>query len=237
MKKLFYYLIISFAITFLSCKKDPGKGGSSTITGFVKTIEYNKYNKQIVRTYNANEEDVYIVYGDNDFYGDRVRTDKTGKYKFNYLTKGDYTIYAYSDDLNKHELKTTKEINVKIDANGSAVTNPDISIIKIVDKGNAKISGKLFAYDYNSNLTILKDSFYVADEYVYIALQGDDTYLARVKTFYDGSFSFSETLPGNYEVYAYSKANTASGVSAIKTDVVITDFNEDIVLPRIEIIK
>ena len=233
----YYILALITILAFSSCKKDEGKGGSSTITGNVITVEYSKYDNQIVRWYNANEEDVYIVYGDNDFYGDRVRTDKTGKYEFDYLTKGEYTLYAYSDDLNNYDLKTTQGVNTKIDVNGSTVTAPNISIIKMVDKGNAKISGKLFAFDYNSDLTVLKDSFYVADEYVYIALQGEETYLDRVKTFHDGSYVFSEMLPGNYEVYAYSKANTASGIVAIKKDVEITDFNEDIILPRIEIIK
>lgn len=233
----FSYLIIFSVLVFFSCKKDEGKGGSSTITGNVITVEYTKYNNQIVRWYNANEEDVYIVYGDDDFYGDRVRTDNTGKYEFKYLTKGEYTLYSYSDDLNNYNLKTTQGVNTKIDVNGSTITAPNISIIKMVDKGNASISGKLFAFDYDASLTILKDSFYVADEYVYIALQGEETYLDRVKTFYDGSFVFSEMLPGNYEIYAYSKANTSSGIAAIKTDVEITEFSQEIILARIEIIK
>ena len=233
----YYILVLITIVAFSSCKKDAGEGGSSTITGTVITVEYSKYNNQIVRWYNANEEDVYIVYGDNDFCGDRVRTDKSGKYEFKYLTKGEYTLYAYSDDLNNYDLKTTQGVNTKIDANSSTITAPNISIIKMVESGNARISGKLFAYDYDSELLILKDSFYVADEYVYIALQGEDTYLDRIKTFYDGSFVFSEMLPGNYQVYAYSKANTASGITAIKTDVEITNFNQEISLPRIEIIK
>jgi uncharacterized lipoprotein YehR (DUF1307 family) len=45
-----YYILAFIAIVALSsCKKDPGKGGSSTINGTVITVEYSKYNKQIVR--------------------------------------------------------------------------------------------------------------------------------------------------------------------------------------------
>jgi hypothetical protein len=233
----YWILVLTSILILSSCKKDAGEGGSSTINGNVTTVEYSIYSSKLVRSYNANEEDVYIIYGDNEYYGDRVRTDNNGNFEFNYLTKGEYTIYAYSDDTLNYDLKTTENVNAKINSNNSTVTTQNITIVKMVDKGNANITGMLFAYDYDASLTILKDTFYVADEYVYIAIKGESTYFDRIKTFYDGSFVFSELLPGKYEVYAYSKANTASEMVAIKTDVEITDFNQSITIPRIEIIK
>ena len=233
----YYFLVLVAILSLNSCKKDAGEGGTSTIAGTVIEVEYNKYTSEIVRWHNAYEEDVYIIYGGNNYYGDRVKTDKTGRYEFKNLTKGDYTIYVYSDDLDNLGLKTTRGVDVSIGSNHSTIAASNISIAKTIEKGNAKISGKLFALDYDASLTVLKDSFYLADEYVYLAIKGDSTYFDRVKTFYDGSYVFSELLPGKYEVYAYSKANTASGITAIKVDVEITDFNQEINLPRIEVIK
>ena len=44
-------------------------------------------------------KDVYIIYSDNqsDVYDDKFETDYNGIYRFEYLRKGDYTIYTYAD--------------------------------------------------------------------------------------------------------------------------------------------
>lgn len=44
------------------------------------------------------DQDVYIKYGDNIFYDDRVSTDASGFYQFKNLNPGDYTLYALSYD-------------------------------------------------------------------------------------------------------------------------------------------
>jgi hypothetical protein len=44
------------------------------------------------------EERVYIIYGDNDFYDDDIRTSYDGTYVFDNLRKGTYSVFAYSDD-------------------------------------------------------------------------------------------------------------------------------------------
>jgi len=51
---------------------------------------------QLVGQYYAQEEHVYIIYGDASYFGDDIKTSYDGTYQFDYLQKGSYTIFAYS---------------------------------------------------------------------------------------------------------------------------------------------
>lgn len=81
-----------------SCKKPPGKGGNSSIKGKVTLRKYNPSNQTFSLIYPAKDVDVYIIFGNDLSYGDRIRTDYEGDFEFKYLRKGDYTIYVYSVD-------------------------------------------------------------------------------------------------------------------------------------------
>ena len=98
MKNLIFLFITTTFFCLLSCEKEEGEGGTSTITGKIYVLNYNTDYTQIESEYYAQEEDVYIVYGDDNIYSDRFRTHYDGSYRFQYLRKGDYTIYAYSKD-------------------------------------------------------------------------------------------------------------------------------------------
>ena len=41
---------------------------------------------------------MYIIYGDNENYDDRVKTGPNGTFEFKHLRKGKYTIYVYTKD-------------------------------------------------------------------------------------------------------------------------------------------
>lgn len=124
-----YVLASLFCLLFIgACKKGPGEGGSSTIKGKVTATYIDVFDNQY--SYPAEKEDVYIIYGDGDYYGDNVETDFNGNYEFKNLRKGDYTVYAYSDCdtcINKHQVAELKK--VEITKNKSDVT-ADINIIK-----------------------------------------------------------------------------------------------------------
>jgi hypothetical protein len=48
--------------------------------------------------YEAADEDVFLIYGDEDaFYDDDLKTSYDGSYVFNYLQKGNYTLFIYED--------------------------------------------------------------------------------------------------------------------------------------------
>ena len=72
---------------------------------------------------------VYIVFGDEDFYADEIRTDYEGKFKFSYLYPGDYRLYTYSEcsPIDPCDSDVRKvEIQIKIRNNGDVVVTDDL---------------------------------------------------------------------------------------------------------------
>ena len=94
MNKLLLLLIPSLFL--ISCNKEPGEGGTSSITGKVWKSDVNSLGVVLVEYYSA-DEDVYIMYGNEDeIYDDKFATSADGSYKFSNLTLGTYTLFAYS---------------------------------------------------------------------------------------------------------------------------------------------
>lgn len=93
-----FYPLFSLVLVLLlgSCEKDPGQGGNATIRGKVVINEVSN-SGNILAEYEAVEERVYIIYGDNDIYDDEVRTSFDGQFKFDDLFQGSYTVFVYSD--------------------------------------------------------------------------------------------------------------------------------------------
>lgn len=98
MKKFYWLIIISIAAFSLSCKKEEGKGGSSSLYGKVKVKDYNTTFTLLQDEFYAQEVRVYIIYGDDKGVSDDVRTSYDGSYEFKYLRPGTYHIFAYSKD-------------------------------------------------------------------------------------------------------------------------------------------
>lgn len=97
MKYLFLsFLFISFF--FISCKKEAGEGGKATIFGKVWLKKYNSSFSTLQLEREAYDEYVYIQYGDDISYGDRIKTTYDGRYEFKYLRPGNYKIFCYSKD-------------------------------------------------------------------------------------------------------------------------------------------
>lgn len=207
MKKLAILYLLVFLL--FSCTKKEGEGGTASINGsvLVKLVSDDFQNEYA--EFPDQGRDVYIVYGDDSFYSDKTETHYDGTYHFGYLRKGKYQIYAYSDDESGQSESGVVPVikEVEITKNGQIVETPAITIYDQVSsyEGSSTITGKLFAYDWNSELTILKDSFYVKNEYVYIARRGDQYYFERIRTYYDGTFVFPSLPIGDYEIYAFSR--------------------------------
>lgn len=129
MKKIIYLILI--AIAFVSCERNEGKGGTSTIKGKVIVREYNSDFTIKLGEYPGQEVDVYIIYGSQDVYGDRFRTDWEGNYEFNYLQEGTYTIYALSKDsmnyITDERIPVFQEVQVS--GKNQTVEVPDILIV------------------------------------------------------------------------------------------------------------
>jgi len=161
MKKtiLIFVLITGTMCIFITCKKEPGEGGTSMIQGRVKVLDYHhsiingewKWVKK--DEYYVAEERVYIIYGDDDIYSADFRTDPDGYYRFQWLRKGTYTIFAYSQDTTGNYTNGIYpvEIKVEITKNKMTVNAPDIVIIKEDEPGSSAITGriKIKEYEYN----------------------------------------------------------------------------------------
>ncbi|MBN4051492.1 hypothetical protein JYU16_01630 [bacterium AH-315-M05] len=144
--KLLFVLIAAILFTFTSCKKEPGEGGNSTIIGRVKVLDYDygyydgKCRWVKTREYYAPDERVYIIYGEDTIHSDDFRTNPDGYYRFEWLQKGIYTIFVYSDDtiqtsLNISNCTTYNEmvlpvkVNIEIKKNKEEVIAQEIVII------------------------------------------------------------------------------------------------------------
>ncbi len=98
-----FLIICTVAFGFIACEKDAGEGGTSVIKGQVyKTHTFQNSSTGAMDTLYYQQhsgKDVFIIYSDNEteVYDDKFETDYNGKYHFEYLRKGDYTLYTYAD--------------------------------------------------------------------------------------------------------------------------------------------
>lgn len=98
MKKIVPAAVLLLLLVFAACKKGPGEGGNSTITGKVWVKDYNGDFTIFNGEYAGADEDVYVIYGNDASYGDKVKAGPDGVFEFKYLRPGDYTVYVYSKD-------------------------------------------------------------------------------------------------------------------------------------------
>ncbi len=129
------YLNIIAGVTLLlfigACSKDAGEGGNATIRGKLHARYYNDLFTVCLGTAYAPDEDVYIVYGDDFTYSNRVRTNYDGSYEFDFLRKGSYKVYAYSKDTTFSEPSGKFAViqEVEITKSNQEVLVPDIEIV------------------------------------------------------------------------------------------------------------
>jgi hypothetical protein len=71
--------------------------GTSSITGKVWVEDYNAERDNLRGTYYGADIDVFIIYEDDPYSFDDVKTNHNGVFQFNNLVKGTYTVYALSE--------------------------------------------------------------------------------------------------------------------------------------------
>jgi hypothetical protein len=91
-------ILLTLALIFPSCKKEPGEGGNSSISGKIYVREYNKTFTELQAEYYAPDERIYIIYGEGDVPDNDMKTGPDGEFTFKYLRPGKYRLYAYSAD-------------------------------------------------------------------------------------------------------------------------------------------
>lgn len=114
-----HILFISVIFFLSACQKTEGPGGQASVSGKIFVRDYNDSFTQLVDSYYAMEQRVYIVYGDDTMYGEEIKTHYDGSFRFDYLAKGNYTVYVYSKDSTftvpggKYPIKVDFEITDK----------------------------------------------------------------------------------------------------------------------------
>ena len=77
--------------------------GNAKIKGQVFLINYlntSTYPNLVVKdTSYAQEQEIYLTYGNHEFYDDRIRTQYDGTFIFLNLIKGMYKVFLYSEDV------------------------------------------------------------------------------------------------------------------------------------------
>jgi hypothetical protein len=84
----------------------------------IRLINYKNTSQypflEVKDTSYAQEQEVYLRYGDHDFYDERIRTDYKGYFEFRNLIPGDYEIFTYSEDVTgaTEDIPVTRNVTI-----------------------------------------------------------------------------------------------------------------------------
>jgi hypothetical protein len=131
-RTLVVFVILILSIAVFSCAKEAGDGGNSTIYGKIIAYNYNAEFTKLRGIYPAADEDVFLIYGDDRSYSQRIRSSYEGVYEFKYLRPGNYTIYVYSKDSTLTLVSGIYPVirKVKIDKNRQTLEVGDMKIFR-----------------------------------------------------------------------------------------------------------
>ena len=103
--------------------------GSGYISGMVQLTDYTTSTSNPI-VYAKLDEDVYIVYDNDQAYFERTKSGAGGVFQFSGLIEGSYKIYAFSDCLTCTSGTETKELLTQITTEGEAIQLPVLGIDK-----------------------------------------------------------------------------------------------------------
>lgn len=201
MTKRLFLLLALVVVMFASCNNREGEGGTGTVRGYVKLVHHPDDNYQLgADTVNAAKTDVFIVYGDEDFYGDDVETNPDGLYQFQYLTPGNYTVFAYSTLATGEKVPVAETVTL---AQGSVAQVPTIYIHDGKAYGFSIVKGKVWGmYFHNESY---RGEAWAYEHRVYLRKLGEPYHLDDVRVGLDGVFAFQKVQPGTYEVITFTE--------------------------------
>ena len=128
----FSLILMFFLILFGSCTKSAGVGGQAVIKGEILVHNFNALGNPTGDSYEAQEHDIYIIYGDNDnTYDDDMKTSYDGTFEFKYLYPGNYEVFTYSECLTcPNGQDSLIKLNVTINS------NKEINELETIDIAN-----------------------------------------------------------------------------------------------------
>ena len=202
MKKTINVLLTIVAVALLSaCNKGPGEGGTGTVQGFVKLVHHPDNDYTLTAdTMPAAKTDVFIVYGDEAYFGDDVETNPDGMYRFEYLLPGEYTVYSYSTLPSGEKVAVRETVTLQ---RGAVCQVPTIYIHDGKAYGTSIVKGRVHAAYYHNGS--YRGEGWACEHRVYIRRVGDDIPFDDTRVGPDGYFAFQKLQPGEYEVYTVTQ--------------------------------
>lgn len=213
--------LLCVVLMFVSCKRNEGEGGTGVVQGYVMLINHPDDNYTLpADTIVAAKTDVFIVYGNSDFYGDDVETDDKGFYKFKYLTPGNYTVFAYSTLASGDKVSVTASISI---GKGETGNVPTIYVHQGKAYGTSIVTGKVYAMYFHNDT--YRGQGWAYEHRVYIRKEGDPYHFDDVRVGLDGVFAFQKLQPGNYEVFTFTE-NSAEVPSPLIETISVENIGE-----------
>lgn len=202
MKKTIHLLCLLVAVALLpACNKGEGKGGTGTLQGFVKLVHHPDDDYTLgVDTVTAAKTDVFLVYGDDPFYGDDIETGPDGMYQFEYLRPGNYTVFAYSTLPSGEKVAVSQTVELP---RGAVVTAPTIYIHDGKAYGTSVVKGRVHASYYHNGSW--RGEGWAYEHRVYIRRAGEEYHIDDVRVGMDGWFVFQKLQPDEYEVFTVTE--------------------------------
>ena len=193
----FLMALLVLALAVSSCNKGPGEGGSGTIQGYVKLVHHpdNDFNLT-ADTMAAAKTDVFIVYGDDAYYGDDTETGSDGMYQFEYLLPGTYTLFAYSTLPSGEKVAVSETVEL---SRGEVAQVPTIYIHDGKAYGTSIVKGKVHASYYHNGSW--RGEGWAYEHRVYIRRVGEELHFDDARVGVDGYFYFQKLQPGEYEIF------------------------------------
>ena len=199
-------ILTGMSLLFSGCESPEGYGGSSSISGNIITEYYNDDYSLFIRHEPSVDEEVFLLFGDDENVGDRVRSSITGSFAFNYLQPGKYTVYFRGEDSTTLD---RNQVPVRFDVDLKAGEDIDLGELKEFasldfDDGTAKIYGVIMLINYKNSSEYpfleIKDTSFAQEHEVYLTYGTHAFDYERVRTDYKGYFEFRDLIPGDYKI-------------------------------------
>ena len=169
--------------------------------GFVKLVHHPDDDYTLTPdTMVAAKTDVFIIYGDEDFFGDDVETNAEGMYQFEYLRPGEYSVFAYSTLPSGEKVAVSETVELQ---RGAVAKVPTLYIHDGKAYGTSVVKGRVHATYYHNGS--YRGEGWACEHRVYIRRVGEDIPFDDTRVGPDGYFAFQKLQPGTYEVYTVTQ--------------------------------
>ena len=197
----FLMALLALALVMPSCNKGPGEGGTGTVQGTVMLVHHPDDNYTLASdTMVAAKTDVFIIYGDEAYFGDDAETNANGMYRFEYLRPGNYTVFAYSTLPSGEKVAVSETVELQ---RGAIANVPTLYIHDGKAYGTSVVKGRVHAAYYHNGS--YRGEGWACEHRVYIRRVGDDIPFDDTRVGPDGYFAFQKLQPGEYEVYTVTQ--------------------------------